>query len=433
MAGGLCGMNRVCEQIVLAAGKNPTEELGGGHSSYVRAHARAYLLAGIRPHLFCIGRHNEVRETDFGVVHSVRSPFHWLQRSSETTFRTPWIPLHAPLVATAIVRFMRHNPAIDLAHGFGLWGAVLMGVKQHLARDRRRIITITSVYTTVRHEFAAKRRSWSPIQGARARLQAILEDEWVRLSLEPAERRWLAESDWLLVNYHSVRRLIAGICPQRQDVRMMPYTPETAFTQDTSKEIALPPALDRMNPVQVPLVMAVSRHDPRKGIDVLLRALAHLHRDGVPFHAHLIGGGSLLGVHRRFATALGLDGCVDVVGFVPDAYACLRAADIFVLPSLEEGSGSVSVLEAMQAGCAIVASDIDGIPEDLTHEADGLLVPAGDAAALAGQLARVLRDPELRVRLQQSARATYDRCFTPQRLAESLRVLCQVARQCLIT
>jgi glycosyltransferase involved in cell wall biosynthesis len=52
---------------------------------------------------------------------------------------------------------------------------------------------------------------------------------------------------------------------------------------------------------------------------------------------------------------------------VDDVMVYLRAADVYVLPSLEEGSGAVSVLEALQAGTPVVVSAIDGLPEDIVH------------------------------------------------------------------
>ena len=92
-----------------------------------------------------------------------------------------------------------------------------------------------------------------------------------------------------------------------------------------------------------------------------------------------------------------------------------------MLPSLEEGSGSLSLLEEMQTATAVVASDCDGIPEDLTHGDNALLVPRGNRAALRDTLARLLADPSLRRRLARGARKTYERKFSAAPFIAALR------------
>jgi glycosyltransferase involved in cell wall biosynthesis len=86
---------------------------------------------------------------------------------------------------------------------------------------------------------------------------------------------------------------------------------------------------------------------------------------------------------------------------------------VFVLPSLEEGSGSVSLLEAMQAGAAPVVSRIDGIPKDVVDGESALLVPPGNPVAVAAALERILGDGELRRRISLAARGRYLARFSP--------------------
>src|SRR5262249_35827127 len=160
-----------------------------------------------------------------------------------------------------------------------------------------------------------------------------------------------------------------------------------------------PDALAGLAPASAPLIVSVSRHDPRKGMDVLIRALGELRRAGVPFRACLTSGGELLQTHRALARRLGVGGTPAVTGWGPGPVPCLRHADVFVLPSRQEGSGSLSLLEAFHAGAPVVASGIDGIVEDVTDGDSGLLVPPDDVPALAGALSRALGDATLRVHL----------------------------------
>lgn len=233
------------------------------------------------------------------------------------------------------------------------------------------------------------------------------------------EAKQLAESDRVLVNYDSVSRLIAEEYGTGINCRKIPYCSEVAFIED-SDESRTPEELGRFVAPEAPLILALSRHDPRKGIDFLLRALAELRSRGVLFRACLVGGGMLLEPHRRFASRLGLDGWVRMTGRVENPFDYLKEADIFVLPSLEEGSGSVALLEALQAGVPIIASGIDGIPEDVS-ESESLLVEPQSVGALEDALVKLLADAPLRARMGQAARTRYERSFSAEALTTHLR------------
>ena len=159
-------------------------------------------------------------------------------------------------------------------------------------------------------------------------------------------------------------------------------------------------------------------------MDVLLRALARLRQGGVPFRARLAGPGRLLARHRALARRLGLGGAV-LPGFVADRGQHLATADIFVLPSIQEGSGALALIEAMQAGLPIVASGIDGLREDICDGQNGVLVPPGDPEALAAALGALLGDAARRHRLGQAARRTYEERFAPEAFTAALGTVYQ--------
>jgi glycosyltransferase involved in cell wall biosynthesis len=228
------------------------------------------------------------------------------------------------------------------------------------------------------------------------------------------ERRACLASDAVLINYESVRRLLGAAFGPQAAARCLhvPYSCEAAFCAPSEHQP--PPVSTR------PHVVALSRHDGRKGLDILLRALALLRRDRLSFSATLVGGGRLLEEHRKLARHLDLAEAVRIIGFVDDPRPWLAAADVFVLPSLEEGGGALSLLEALSAGVAVVASDIDGVPEDITHGQDGLLVPPADPPALAAALRGLITDPSRRQRLAAAGKHTFERRFSARLLTDTL-------------
>ena len=147
-----------------------------------------------------------------------------------------------------------------------------------------------------------------------------------------------------------------------------------------------------------PLVLTVSRIAPQKALDVLLDA-AELLRTPVTWVVLGDGDVGLFSSLREAVARRSLP--VHLVGAVPDPGPWLAAADVFVLPSLWEARALV-VQEAMAAGTPVVASDTGGL-HDLVADA-GLLVPVGDATALAASVERVLADSELRDRLSARGR-----------------------------
>jgi colanic acid/amylovoran biosynthesis glycosyltransferase len=109
-------------------------------------------------------------------------------------------------------------------------------------------------------------------------------------------------------------------------------------------------------------------------------------------------------LHGEIEAAALRDHRIHALGHRTDVEAVLAEADIFVRTSTTEGR-SLAILEAMAAGCAVVASDIPANSEMISDGHNGLLVRAGDVAALSKALQSLLVDPHLRQRLGEAARA----------------------------
>ncbi len=131
--------------------------------------------------------------------------------------------------------------------------------------------------------------------------------------------------------------------------------------------------------------------EARKGHDVLLHAVEQLWRDRVPLRWVICGEGALRERLQTQARAAGLAERVVFTGFSSEVPRLLAAADVFVLPSRHEGLG-MAAIEAMAAGLPVVASRVGGLPEVVVDGETGLLVPVGDAGALAAAIRRCAHD-----------------------------------------
>ncbi len=135
-----------------------------------------------------------------------------------------------------------------------------------------------------------------------------------------------------------------------------------------------------------------------KNVESLLRATARLPNLRTPFALLIAGDGPLRGQLERLASDLGVGHRTRFLGERRDAGALLEASDFLVLPSIQEGLSNV-LLEAMAMERAVVASDVPGNREVVTHGAQGLLYPSGDEEALARCLCTMIEDEPTRRRL----------------------------------
>jgi glycosyltransferase involved in cell wall biosynthesis len=163
----------------------------------------------------------------------------------------------------------------------------------------------------------------------------------------------------------------------------------------------------RASPATPARILFAGNLVPSKGVDVLLRAGGELQRRGVQFELKILGEGPLKSQLRALASELGIGGRVTWSPFVPQTQmpAEYAAATVTVLPSRGHAEGlGLTLVEALLAGSAVVATAAGGIPEVVIHERTGLVARDGDPIDLADQLQRILGSPDLRDRLARSGR-----------------------------
>lgn len=146
-------------------------------------------------------------------------------------------------------------------------------------------------------------------------------------------------------------------------------------------------------------ILYVGDLHPRKGVGILVDALARLRESGVPVTLSIVGRGEMREPIREQAKSLGVLDHLEFHGYVPFGEALFeiyRGADVFVLPSLAGEGAPKVVVEAMSQGLPVVASDVGSTASILAESGGGLPVPPGDAAALAQALRQVFDDGERR-------------------------------------
>lgn len=160
-----------------------------------------------------------------------------------------------------------------------------------------------------------------------------------------------------------------------------------------------------------PVVGMVARFDKVKGHEVLLDAAARL-KSAVPgLRVRCAGEGRLLERLRWQLKPAGLESVVEFPGRVADKWAFMSACRVGVVPSLGSEAVSRAALEWMSLGRPVVASAVGGLPDIVEDGVTGLLVPPGDAKALAEALSALLLDPAKAEALGRAGRARWESEF----------------------
>ncbi len=178
---------------------------------------------------------------------------------------------------------------------------------------------------------------------------------------------------------------------------------------------------------------------PRKGVEVLIEALAALRSRGIDVRLRAVGPFETSLYQRevyQLAIRLGIDDAIDWTGFVEDVPAELEQIDLFVLPSLFGEGLPMVVLEAMAAGVPVVASRVEGVPEAIRHREDGLLCEPGSVSQLTLAIESLVegKNESDYTAMSQSVRQRHAECFSARAMAADVaEVYGSVLDKCRLT
>lgn len=342
--------------------------IGGGEIGGAERHVlnllRNFDQSIVRPYLGCLHRNSPFAEAakSEGVdsaVFSMRFPLDL-----------------SPL--PAIVRYCRFNK-ISLIHSHGV-RANLLG---RLAAKILRIPSITTVHSLPEYDYPASWKGKTALWLDNLTLPLSSGIIVVSESLRKAVQTRLA-------NQHRSRNL--PVKTVYNGYPILSFGDKKTMREEFRKKWGI--SEDHL------VIGTIGRLHPVKGQIHLVQALQILVKSFPNLHFLLIGEGPLYDRLKEALVSANLS--FTMTGYLPSAWTALPAMDLFVLPSLSEGMGLV-LLEAVQAGIPIVASETGGIPELLRNKTDALLVPPGNSEELAAACRQVLASPDLASKLTTSA------------------------------
>lgn len=329
------------------------------------------------------------------------------------------------------------NTAMDLA-----WGQARQGHEVHVASAGGEFETRLAAWG-VRHHRIDQRRRPLTLWRATYRLKALLAEHRIDVVhahmmtgvvLTRAARAPRARGGPVLVGHvHNVYQRSARLmgladltlcCGTmvREEMRRL-GVPEARLRVVLNGTVGSPrlpdPAAVVPAALAQPAIVTVAGMNERKGIAELIEAFGLLAATHPGAQLYLVGDGPDRARFEALAAASAGAGRIHFAGFQRDPSPWLRAAAVFVLASRRE-SFPIVIGEARAAGCAIVATAVDGVPESLDDGAAGVLVPARDPARLAAALDTLLRDPEARARQAAQARTGLERFHVTRMVEETV-------------
>jgi len=334
-----------------------------------------------------------------------------------------------PGVESLVCAINRGGAALDAAAGYGARTFVL-------AKAERRFATVRRLARLMKEERVDVVNGHNPVGGLYAALAcggsgpAVFRTEH---SIHYSGRH-SAVYPLLEVLSTAVTRRVVCVCQAvlESHVRRMPWAarrfvtvangispaPPTRARDSVRQELGVSP--------DERIALTVGSLTPAKAQHVLIDAFARIVRDTPNARLWIAGEGALRQELEAQVRAAGLEAHVRLLGARSDTPALMSACDVFVLSSVREGL-PVTVLEAMRAGRAVVATAAGGSAEAIEDGVTGRVVPMKDTVALSGALHAVLRDTDLAARMGRAGQERWARDFTAERMVRETEALYRAA------
>lgn len=397
-------MNKKHVPVIIISGKSPLQD-SGGYPAY--AYTLSHMINDLSypAYILAIGKGPSVEKVPYGEIHTVNSKLLDILPVVRH-LALAGLPLYSILFARKINQLIKQKHMRQvIIWGMGPWGFCGVFVKAFVNKSNADVKLITSYFTSTIHEMGGAYRAIRiKDYGIIPKLRYAGVYYIVARVFHVLEILTLQSCDAILIHYNSSKDIlrkyfhIAG-----KKVYNFPWYNDVFVRKGDS--------LKNIKQFSHPLIISISRQDPRKGLNFIIRAIDIVRKDYPDIMCLIVGTGSFLELNRRLVKKLHLEKNVVLPGFVSDISPILKEADIAVIVPLAQGASTLTTLEAMSYGKAVVGSDCDGIPEDITDGKTGLIVKKGNEYDLARALTKLIKNPKLRKKLSANVQIAYKKRF----------------------
>lgn len=399
--------------VFIISGKSPLGD-PGGYPAY--AHTLSTMLSDLnyKVYTLAIDKIKSIKKTPYGEIHFLSSEFLRMIPLLKS-LALAGLPFYSIMFAKEIVRIVKKEKMDSfILWGMGPWGFPGFILKFLLPKNVK-MTMVTSYFTSTRHEMkgaldAIRIKDY----GISPKLRYFIVYEVVARIFHIFEKLTLLSSDLVIVHYESSKRIIKKYF-NVEDSKISLFPWYSKIFKRKGEDLA--------SDIQYthPLVVSICRQDPRKGINFIIHAVKIASKTIPDINCLIVGSGSFLNLNRQLVEKLNLTKNVKVIGFASDIHPILTQADIAIVVPLAQGSSALTVSEAMSYGKAIIASDCDGIPEDITDNVNGIIVKKGSEVVIANAIIKLVKDKNLRLRLGKEALNSSKSKFGFDRMKNSIK------------
>lgn len=408
--------------VFIISGKSPLGD-PGGYPAYAHTLSTMLFDLNYKVYTLAIDKTTSIKKTPYGEIHFLSSKLLSMIPLLKA-LALAGLPFYSIMFAREIVRVIKKEKIDNfILWGMGPWGFPGFVLKFLLPKGIKMTMT-TSYFTSTRHEMkgaldAIRIKDY----GISPKIRYFIVYEVVARIFHIFEKLTLMSSDLVIVHYESSKKIIKkyfGV----EDKKIVLFPWYSKIFKRKGEDIA------KKTQYRHPLIVSICRQDPRKGINFIIHAVKIASKTIPNINCMIVGSGSFLKLNRKLVEKLNITKNVNVVGFASDIDPILREADIAIVVPLAQGSSALTVGEAMAYGKAVIGSDCDGIPEDITNNINGIIVEKGSEKAIADAIIKLVKDKDLRTKLGNAALASSKERFGFDKMKNNIKeVLSKYATQ----